>query len=363
MSIDELMSRVSIEPRPYQKRVIEKSIEHFLKDDINSILIESPTGSGKTVMALSTVNILQQKLGISVGWVAMRRYLLDQMQEENKSKGFNNKIESISMFDKSPPLVDMLVVDEAQHDSTNSCAHIHNMVKPRFILGLSATPFRADRVKLFFQKVVKDAGIRMLIREGYLSKFDHYTINEYTVDNVVKHYLKEKKKWGKTIMFFHTVQQCMEAQEKLKAAGTESEVITATTNKKEQLARFFRGEISVAINCGILTEGFDCPSLETVFCRDSGKGVTMQMCGRAFRKYPGITIKNIVQSKDTKYPFTRTADAEMQYLWVDNSWRSLKVNKEIGLMQQNILWKMANTTVTLPSMLRNIKKPGRTFGR
>ena len=359
MVMDELLSRVEIEPRPYQKRVIEKSVTHFLDDNISSILIESPTGSGKTVMALSTVNILQQKLGISVGWVAMRRYLLDQMQEENKNKGFGNKIESISMFDKSPPLVDMLVVDEAQHDSTNSCAHIHNMVKPRFILGLSATPFRADRVKLFFQKVVKDAGIRMLIRDGYLSKFNHYTMDDYTVDNVVSHYCKESKKWGKT---FHTVQQCMEAQHKLKEKGYESEVITANTNKKEQLARFYRGEINVAINCGILTEGFDCPSLETVFCRDSGKGGTMQMCGRAFRKYPGIKIKNIVQSKNTKWPFTRTAEAEMQYMWTNNGWRSLKVNKEIGLMQQNILWKMANTSVTLPNVLRNKKKPGRTFG-
>jgi hypothetical protein len=108
----------------------------------------------------------------------------------------------------------------------------------------------------------------------------------------------------------------------------------------------------------------NCPSLQTVFCRDSGKGVTMQMCGRAFRKWPGIKIKNVVQSKNTKWPFVKTADPEMQYLWQKNSWRGLKLNEEIGLMQQNILWKLARTSVILPDVLNKKKTPARrNFGR
>src|SRR3712207_7511958 len=49
---------------------------------------------------------------------------------------------SISMFDKRPPQVDLLVIDEAQHDGALSMANLHSCIKPRKILGLSATPFR-----------------------------------------------------------------------------------------------------------------------------------------------------------------------------------------------------------------------------
>ena len=55
------------------------------------------------------------------------------------------------MFDRDPPTgLDLLVVDEAQHDAAQSMAVLHQRIRPRFILGLSATPFRADRVKLCF---------------------------------------------------------------------------------------------------------------------------------------------------------------------------------------------------------------------
>lgn len=362
MTLDELLKIVNIEPRPYQKRVIQKTVNHFMVDNMPSVLIESPTGSGKTVMALAVLKLLQETLGVSIGWVAMRRYLLEQVEQENANKGFNINMELISMFCKDPPMVDVLVVDEAQHDSTNSCAELHNKIKPRFILGLTATPFRSDNVKLFFQKIVKDAGIRVLIKERWLSQYEHFTIDNWEVDNVVRHIVADPERWGKSVVFFHRINQCMEAKHLLEEKGIKSEVVTGQTNKKEQLQSFELGEIPILINCGMLTEGFDCPSLQSVFCRDSGKGVTMQMCGRAFRKFPGISHKNIIQSKETRWPFIRTADPQMQYIWQKNSWRSLKPNKEIDLMQRNILWKMAHTNVTLPSILTD-KKKKRNFGR
>jgi len=363
MTLDELIKATSIEPRPYQKRVISRTTNHFIEDNLPSVLIESPTGSGKTVMGLSIAKMMQETMGISVGWVAMRRFLLSQMEQENLNKGFNCKIEPISMFDKDPPKVDLLVIDEAQHDATDSCAHLHNTIKPKFILGLSATPFRSDRAKLFFQKIVKDAGIRILIKEGWLSKFNHYSIEKWDVETVVETYLREKEKWGKSVMFFHTIAKCMEAQTLLHNSEVMSEVVLGNNDKNRQIKAFHNDEIPVLINCMVLTEGFDCPSLKTVFCRDSCKGVTMQMCGRAFRKWPGIKHKNIVQSKNTKWPFTKTADPEMQYLWMKNEWRSLKLNEEIGLMQANLLWKMAHTKVTIPSILTDKKKKQRTFRR
>jgi superfamily II DNA or RNA helicase len=90
----------------------------------------------------------------------MRRYLLEQARAENETKRIGVEASYLSMFDRDPPAsLDLLVVDEAQHDAAQSMALLHQRVRPHFILGLSATPFRADRVKLCFDNVLKDADI------------------------------------------------------------------------------------------------------------------------------------------------------------------------------------------------------------
>src|SRR5262249_27490200 len=167
----------TVEQRPYQQRIIAKAVDFFCDKNLRSVLIDSPTGSGKTIMGLCVARQMQDLLGLRVGWVAMRRYLLAQAEEENRTRGIGVETTFLSMFDKDPPAgLDLLVVDEAQHDAAGSMAHLHNVIQPRFILGLSATPFRADKVKLCFDTVIKVAGIAPLIQDGYLSQFHHYTL-------------------------------------------------------------------------------------------------------------------------------------------------------------------------------------------
>ena len=73
----------------------------------------------------------------------------------------------------------LLVVDEAQHDAASSMAFLHQRIRPKYILGLSATPFRTDKVKLCFDTSIRDAGIHQLIQDGYLAKpIDHGALVE-----------------------------------------------------------------------------------------------------------------------------------------------------------------------------------------
>src|SRR5436853_605018 len=80
-----------------------------------------------------------------------------------------------------------------------------------------------------------------------------------------------------------------------------------------QLADFRSGRTEVLSNCLLLSEGFDCPELKTVFCRPSCKGVTVQMAGRVLRKHPDHPFKQIVQCQKSPWPFLRTAGAALQY--------------------------------------------------
>jgi superfamily II DNA or RNA helicase len=369
-AIDALLAEVQVEPRPYQRRIASKAIDMLEGRHTNrfghqepaarSVLIESPTGSGKTVMGLLTAKALQQRHGMRVGWVAMRRNLLAQAAAENVRRRFGLEMELISMFDKAPPEVDLLVVDEAQHDAAVSMGNLHSAIKPRMTLGLSATPFRTDRVKLCFEKVITDAGIHQLIQDGYLSRYHHYTIPAYTPESVAWFYLRDVERWGKTLLFFHRYDQCLKAQRLLAEAGVASEVVTSQTDRERQLNEFADGKFNVLINMAILTEGFDCPALKTVFCRPSGKGCTVQMGGRVFRKHPRLPFKQIVQCKETRHPFVKTALADEQYVWMEEDWRTLKLNEHLAAISHNSLRLIAASPVELPKFVtRNRAKPNR----
>lgn len=359
--IEQTLAIPSIEPRDYQRRIVSKAIKMFQGEHVNrrgtvdaianSVMIESPTGSGKTVMGLLIAKYLQDQHGLSVGWVAMRRNLLSQTAAENASRGFGVDLKLISMFDKSPPEIDVLVVDEAQHDAATSMANLHCKLVPKKILGLTATPFRTDRIKLCFDHVIKDAGIHRLIQDGYLSPFRHFTIPEYTPESVARFICAEPDRWGKTLVFFHKSPDCYRCLQLLQTAGVRAEVVTALTDRNRQLDDFEAGRIDVLINMNILTEGFDCPELQTVFCRPSVKGCTIQMAGRVLRRSETTSHKHIVQCAATKHPFLKTALPAEQYVWMEDAWRSLKINEELVNISNRARLLVSQTEVELPPIV------------
>src|SRR5262245_32236653 len=98
-AFETILGQTSVEPRPYQARIVRKALDMFLGKHRNgagevepaarSIMIESPTGSGKTVIGLLVARALQELAGVRVGWVAMRRNLLHQAEAENITKGIS----------------------------------------------------------------------------------------------------------------------------------------------------------------------------------------------------------------------------------------------------------------------------------
>ena len=356
------MTHTTVEPRPYQNRIVHQTLQMFggtYRDAsgapvpaVRSVMIESPTGSGKTYMGLMIARALQQQTGAKIGWVAMRRNLLDQVRAENARHGFDVDLRTISMFDRDPPTdMDLLVADEGHHAAANSCVHLQNVIRPRWILGLTATPFRTDRVKLCFDAVVRDAGIHQLIQDGYLSPYEHYTIPEWEPSQLADFYCADPERWGKSIVYFHSVEECVRLHAMLRARGIASDVVTGSTDRESQLAAFRAGKLRVLVNCMVLAEGFDDPSLRTVWVRPSGKGPTIQMAGRVLRPF-GDTIKQIVQCRQTRHPFTKTARPRRSFLWHGDQWRSLEINPRINLCHQNTRWAVARTPVELPKFLQ-----------
>jgi superfamily II DNA or RNA helicase len=401
LNINAIIRGTKVEPRQYQRTIVDKCVSMFsgnyrnglgdLEPPMRSVMIEAPTGSGKTVMAFVTARILQSIVpDLVIGWVAMRRDLLRQASLANKRLGLNiENIHFISMFNSNPeellttkrggkPL--LLVADEAQHDAANSMAHLHSILEPKFVLGMTATPFRTDRVKLCFDSVVKDAGIHQLIEDGYLSRYHHYTIQNWDVENVANHYCADPERWGRSIFYFLTREECCRLRQILLERGffpryeralrdrdqvgiaTFDPVVDGNSDRERQIDAYLNGESDKLINCMVLTEGFDDPSLKTVWVRDSSKGPTIQMAGRVFRKYPDLAFKQVVQSDQTHYPIVRTALPSQQYLWHETGWRSLKLNPYVDSITSITRNAIARTCSELPKVIleKRNKKP-RTF--
>jgi len=358
-----------IEPRDYQRRVVARAIEMFSGPHVDrrqnlpearSVIIESPTGSGKTVMGLLIAKWAQETLGMRVVWSAMRRNLLAQVERENRDRGFGVDLALVSMFEKSPPRADLLIVDEAHHDATRSMATLHAAVGAAKVLGLTATPYRTDRLGLCFERTIRDAGIRQLILDGYLSPYAHYTIDKYAPDTVAGAWLREPDRWGRTLVFFRTLAECDACAALLRAAGVACEVVSASSDRESQIARFEAGGCQVMLSVGVLAEGFDCPSLATVFCRPSGRGPTVQMAGRVLRRAEGIPHKNVVQCGFTKHPFTATAVPAVQYVQAGDGWRSIGMNdlvEEASARMLELLVAMSKAEAAGPA-----KRPGRRAG-
>ena len=319
---------MQVEYREYQQRSIDKALSLF-KDGVNSVLLEAPVGSGKTIMGLKIVQGLMQSSceKLSCAWVAPRHYLLDQLMESNDN--FDLPIKTVSMFTKpeNAEQFDIVVIDEAHHEATSSFINLFTRMRPKYLLGLSATPLRTDKVKLAFSATVNECNIHQLIQDGFLSKFNSYIIENFSPENVVKHYLAREKEWGKTLVFMPTLAECAKFQSLIREQGRNCLFIKSGDERARE--QFENGTCQLAVNCQLLTEGFDMPELQTVFVRNSSRLPMIQMAGRVLRKHCDKAIANIVQSKDTSFLAKKMAEPEQIFHWRKDCFVALKGRPDI----------------------------------
>jgi superfamily II DNA or RNA helicase len=361
--------------RRYQREIALETLGHLTASPPSGVgrgdgrrsrsaLIQAPTGAGKTFIGLLCASVLALELGLRVGWCAGRRELLRQAESENAKFGFGLDLASISMFDKHPPKVDLLVVDEAHHDGAMSMATLHGCIDPSFVIGLTATPFRRDRVKLCFEKTVKSCSIQMLVDEGYLSAYRHFMVERWVPEELAALYASDRAKWGRSLFFFRTLSESRRCVAALARLGVRAELVTAASDREAQLAAFDAGAVDVLVSMNVLTEGFDCPSLATVFCRPSSRLPTVQMCGRVFRKHASAPFKQVVQSRDTELPFARVVRPAEQYLMTEFGWRSLGATRELDAEIEAMRIRLAQTKTSMPkAILKSQRRSRRGQGR
>lgn len=340
--------------RDYQEEIIIEAFDEIITNIKNkensSILIEAPTGAGKTVIGLMIIKILETFYypNSSTNWCAMRRELLSQAKEaNNKNFKLNNKMEYVSLFSNEIPEGEVLVMDEAHHDSTFSGANVHKMSNAKIVIGLTATPLRGDHVDLYFIKKIHSANTQRLVDQGYLMKYDHFLLSDWNCDLIVESYLANKLNFGQTIFFVKNYEECQNLTRKLKENGIKVEMVHSKLNNKDRelfVKQFKNKELDCLVNINVLTEGFDYDDLRTVYCRPSQRSLTKQMAGRCLRLSELYSHVNIVQSTNTLFKYFNEVKPTNSYkynndkrTWETDSLDFSKIDRFIDEQNLNVM--------------------------
>lgn len=267
----------------------------------------------------------------------------------------------------------IVVIDEAHHAVSPSyqkvLKRITQLNQNRILLGLTATPTRMqdyDRKRLFdmFNVTVNaennignskgyiyEVTLKNLLISGFLANPVYKKIEtnivgeiEYLITEedeaffntfgelseklkeqiaksssrnklIVKQYLDNKNKYGKTIIFALNQNHCRVLCEEFKAAGVKCDyVISDKTGAQDTIREFKENKFDVLINVQILTEGSDIPDVETVFLtrQTNSDSLLMQMIGRGLRgpAAGGTKEVNIIDFHDTWDKFSFWLDPE-----------------------------------------------------
>lgn len=323
--------------RPYQQKAVESVLSEWDEGRRRTLLV-LPTGAGKTVCFAS---VLKSSLGEGEKALVLahRGELLFQAADKiNDICGVSCALEKgeSSAHDSSSSVVlgsvqtlsnasrlasyprdyfSKIVVDEAHHTMSGSYLKILEHFNKAEVLGCTATPSRADRKSLsgFYDSIAYEYSLAMAIRDGYLCPIKAEMIplkldlsnarvcsGDYSADDIgmiIEPYLpliaeemKEKCKGRKTVVFLPLVKTSLKFLEVLKSLGMNAEEVNGQSpDREEKLKRFEKGETDILLNSMLLTEGWDCPSVDCIVVLRPTKirGLYMQMVGRGTRLHQG----------------------------------------------------------------------------
>ena len=342
--------------RPRQSLLVERTL--LALGEYGNTLAVAPTGSGKTIMLSAVTGRLLVEPDAKACILAHRTELTGQ--NRTKFERVNPGM-ATSVFDANEkswlgqatfamvqtlsrqshleqmPTLDLLVIDEAHHASSDSYRYVIDAVLARnpkaSICGLTATPNRGDGKGLreIFSNVADQISLGEMIAAGHLVSPRTFVIDvgvqdalknvrktaiDFDMDEVasildkrlisdavIKHW-KEKAASRKTIIFCSTVAHAQHVCEAFEAANVNSVLVHGELSggeRKARLAAFESGSAQVVVNVAVLTEGYDyTPTSCVILLRPSSyKSTFIQMVGRGLRtidpeEFPGLVKSDCI---------------------------------------------------------------------
>ena len=326
-----------MELRPYQREA-EAAILNEWDAGILRTLLVLPTGCGKTIV-FSKVIEDRVRAGDRVLVLAHRGELLEQASDKlAQATGLRCATEkadesclgswyrvvvgSVQSLMREKRLsrfahdyFQTIVVDEAHHVLSDGYQRVLDHFGHAKVLGVTATPDRGDMRNLgqCFQSLAYEYTLPKAIREGFLSPIKALTIPlkldltgvgvqsgdfkagdlgtaldpylEQIADEMTQHCSDRK-----TVVFLPLVKTSQKFRDILLRHGFRAAEVNGTSQDRAQiLSDFDTGKYNVLCNSMLLTEGWDCPSVDCIVVLRPTKvrSLYCQMVGRGTRLFRG----------------------------------------------------------------------------
>ena len=332
-----------IQPFDYQEDMVKRVQEAFRHHD--SVMVQMPTGTGKTHVLVAIVEIYLKKY---VWVVAHRRELVSQIKD-TLARFFPDldpeKIQVTSIqwlsrhYREIKEKPSLIVIDEAHHALAETYAEVMNTYPKAKKLGLTATPYRMNGKGFadLFDALLCSWNMERFIAEGRLSLYDYYSIKPDSADQLLIDSLQKRGVDGdyqqkelnkvmdvrpslerlcltikqyvpgkKGIVYAISIQHAEHIAEYYRENGIKAVAISSKTplaERKDMIERFKSSslsssiksasnaseEIEVLVSVDLFSEGFDCPDVEFIQLARPTLSLAkyMQMVGRGLRVAEG----------------------------------------------------------------------------
>lgn len=225
---------------------------------------------------------------------------------------------------------DYIVIDEFHHSVSNNYQRIINYFKPKFLLGITATPERMDNKDVFAvcdYNIAYEIRLAEAINRGYLSPFRYYGVFDETVDYtkipqykgkfkgeelekalmldkranlILKHYSKFNS--TRALGFCSSKNHAEYMAKYFKDNGVKACAVYSDSNsenslnRKEAIEKLTKGELNIIFSVDMFNEGVDIKSIDMIiFLRPTeSPTVFLQQLGRGLRKAKGKEYVNVL---------------------------------------------------------------------
>ena len=337
---------LDIRPYPFQQEILELLHAERKLHGRNHNLIVAATGTGKTVIAALDYRRLRSEQGVkSLLFVAHRKEILKQsrhvFQHVLKDSGFGEllvegrrpqhghhvfaSVQSLRNRDLgeiAPDAFDMVIIDEFHHAAASTYDVLLRHFKPRFLLGLTATPERADGRSVlhwFDNHVAADLRLWDAIELQLLVPFHYFGIhdevdfsnlrwtrgrynhqdladrieaNKSRADAIIRAVAEkvDSARQMRALGFCVSVVHAQFMARRFSDAGIPSLAVTGSSprdERKDAVRRLKEREVNVLFTVDVFSEGVDIPEVDTVlFLRPTESAtVFLQQLGRGLRRH------------------------------------------------------------------------------
>lgn len=349
------IEKYKLEPNSMQVKFIENIMDLYESGENRALLISS-TGTGKTYASAFALREILKKRENEIGrkakalFVVHREQIAKQAVKSYKNvfgerysfgllSGNSKEYDSDLLFSTMQMMsredimtkfaandFDIIIIDEVHRAGADSYQRIMDYFKPRFWIGMTASPDRTDGYDiygLFNHNIAYEIRLQQAMEEKLLCPFHYFGITDLEIeghvidddtqknvqsftklvcDDRVEYIMQQMDYYGysgdrvKGLMFCSSKDEAKELSVKFNAKGLNTLVLTGENSqieREEAISRLEQDEqensLDYILTVDIFNEGVDVPAVnQVVMLRPTESPIVfIQQLGRGLRKYDG----------------------------------------------------------------------------